>query len=90
MGKFDKKVSKKEADAPKSLKIKKKQSTPELARYDTNKAAEKDRNLKILNFIHRSQEVKMGGGSKADAHLDVEKMVKRQKRKEEKARKKQK
>jgi len=51
MGKFDKKVSKKEPEAPKSQKIKKKQSNPELAKFQTDRTAEKTRNLKILNLM---------------------------------------
>jgi hypothetical protein len=75
MGKFDRKVNKKEPDAPKSMKVHKKKSNPEIAKYDVDSKAEKNRNMKILNFLNRAEEMKSGGKSKADTHLDVDKMV---------------
>lgn len=75
MGKFDKKISKKEPEAPKSQKILKKKSNSDLAKLASNPKGEKERNMKILNFMERSQEVK--ASSKADAHLNVDKMVNR-------------
>ena len=86
MGKFDKKVSKAEPDAPGSQKILKKKSNSQLAKLERDPKMEKERNMKILSFMQRSDEVKNGGGSKADAHLSVEKMVKKQNKKEEKRR----
>lgn len=41
MGKFDKKVNKKEPDAPNSQKVQKKKSNSELAKYETNPKEEK-------------------------------------------------
>lgn len=48
MGKFDKKVNKYEPDAPKSQKILKKKSNSVLAKLQSNKSLEKERNLKIF------------------------------------------
>jgi hypothetical protein len=48
MGKFDKKISKNEPDAPSSQKILKKKSNASLAGLEHNHKGEKDRNMKIL------------------------------------------
>jgi hypothetical protein len=88
MGKFDKKVSKHEPEAPNSQKILKKKSNSELAKYAHDSKGERERNLKILNFLQRSGEVKANG--KADAHFDVDKMVNKKQRKDEKARRRDK
>jgi hypothetical protein len=74
MGKFDKKVSKTEPDAPSSQKILKKKSNAELAKLATNPLEEKNRSMKILSWMQRAEEVK--SVSKANAHLDIDKMVK--------------
>lgn len=88
MGKFDKKVSKHEPEAPNSQKILKKKSNFELAKFQHDSKGERERNLKILNFLQRSGEVKANG--KADAHFDVDKMVNKKQRKDEKARRRDK
>ena len=88
MGKFDKKVSKHEPDAPNSQKILKKKSNFELAKLMNDRKGEKERNLKILNFVQRAGEVQ--SNSKADAHFNVDKMVGKKQRKEENARRKDK
>lgn len=67
MGKFDKKISKKEPDAPTTQKIVKKKSNAALAELSSNPAKEKERSLKILNWMQKSDEVKHH--TKADAHL---------------------
>ena len=68
MGKFDKKVSKAEPDAPNSQKILKKKSNSQLAALSQNPKMEKERSLKILSWMQRAVEVKHN--TKADAHLD--------------------
>lgn len=71
MGKFDKKVSVsknfKEQDAPNSQKVQKKKSNAQMAELQKNPKAEKDRSLKILNWMSRAEEVQHK--SKADAHV---------------------
>jgi len=86
MGKFDRKVSKNEPDAPNSQKILKKKSNSQLAKLDHDHKGEKDRNMKILSWMQKADEVK--GHSKAESHLDVDRLVNRQIRKEERRRKK--
>lgn len=88
MGKFDKKVSKHEPDAPNSIKIQKKKSNQQLAKLQNDSKSERERNMKILNFLQREKEFK--ANSKADAHFDVDKMVNKKNRKEEKQRKRDK
>lgn len=51
MGKFDKKISKKEPDAPNSQKILKKKSNSQLAEIDKNPRAERERSMKILSWM---------------------------------------
>lgn len=87
MGKFDKKISKKEPEVPNSQKILKKKSNQEIAKMEVDHKLEKNRNMKILSWMSRADEVKTNG-SKANAHLDVDKMVKNQIRREEKKRRK--
>lgn len=82
MGKFDKKVSKAEPDAPHSQKLAKKKSNAGLAKLEHNPKGEKERNMKILNFMQRSDEVK--SHSKAEAHFNEDKMVNKLKKKEDK------
>ena len=50
MGKFDKKVNKYEPDAPKSQKILKKKSNSVLAKLQSNKSLEKERNLNEIRI----------------------------------------
>ena len=88
MGKFDRKISKKEPDAPTSQKILKKKSNSQLAGLEHNPKGEKERNMKILSFMQRSDDIKSGVGSKVDSHFNAEKMVNKKLRKEEKSRKK--
>lgn len=87
MGKFDRKVSKNEPEAPNSQKILKKKSNAELAALERDHKSEKNRNMKILGWMQKADEVKVSG-SKANAHLNVDKMVKNQIRRDEKRRRK--
>ena len=82
MGKFDRKISKNEPEAPNSQKILKKKSNSSLAKLEHDRKGEKDRNMKILSWMQKSDEVK--SRSKADAHLDVNKLVNRKIKKDEK------
>ena len=85
MGKFDKKISKKEPDAPGSQKILKKKSNSTLAALNSNPGAEKERSMKILGLMQRTEEVKVK--SKADAHLaDPDKVIRNKIRRQEKKR----
>ena len=88
MGKFDRKVSKHEPEAPNSIKILKKKSNSALAALMNNPKGERERNMKILGYLNKSYEVK--AASKADAHFNVDKMVNKKIRKEEKHRKREK
>ncbi len=83
MGKFDKKVNKDEPDAPSSQKILKKKSNAQLASLERDPKQERERSLKILNWMQKSDEVK-AHNSKADAHFNADKMVNKQLRKEQK------
>ncbi|MFM7858197.1 MAG: hypothetical protein ACKO96_41335, partial [Flammeovirgaceae bacterium] len=65
--------------APNSQKVFKKKSNSDLARYEHDIKGEKDRSMKILNWMQRADEVK--SNTKADAHLNVDKMVNKQNRK---------
>jgi len=67
MGKYDKKISKKEPEAPNSQKILKKKSNAAMAELQSNPQKEKERSMKILNWMQKAEEVKYG--SKADSHL---------------------
>lgn len=82
MGKFDKKVNKSEPDAPNSQKILKKKSNSQLAAMARDPKQERERNMKLLNWMQRAEEVAAGshsgkgGKAKADAHLvDTNKLV---------------
>lgn len=87
MGKFDRKINKNEPDAPNSQKILKKKSNAALAKLEHNPRQEKDRNMKILSWMQKSEESK--SYSKADSHLvDTTKLVGRQIKKDERRRKK--
>ena len=75
MGKFDRKVHEKEPDAKNAMKQQKiKKLKQEIHTISKDKGAERDRNLKVLNFLQREQESK--ASSKADAHLNSDKMAK--------------
>jgi hypothetical protein len=87
MGKFDKKVNKHEPDAPTTQKIVKKKSNASLFEIEKSRKNEKARNLKIYSWMQRADEVKKGG-SKADAHLDADKMVKNSIKRDQKKRRK--
>lgn len=75
MGKFDKKVSKKEPDAPTTQKKPKKKSSAKLHELDTNKTKEKERNLKILETLQKK--VAQGKGGKVNAGINEEKAAKK-------------
>jgi len=51
MGKFDRKAGKNEPAAPKSQKVEKKKSNSGLAKFEHNRAGEKERNMKIFNTL---------------------------------------
>mmetsp|Transcript_24823 Transcript_24823/g.17529 ORF Transcript_24823/g.17529 Transcript_24823/m.17529 type:complete len:91 (+) Transcript_24823:773-1045(+) len=85
MGKFDKKAGKNEVEAPKSQKILKKKSSKHLHTLNENKSMEKDRNMKIFNMLEKKRELK--SASKSQSYLDTNKIVKKEKTKESKARK---
>ena len=75
MGRFDKKVSKAEPEAPNSQKILKKKSNSQLAKLERDPKSERERNMKILSWMQKADEVKNPRTSKADAHFNVDKMV---------------
>ena len=54
---------------------------------ERNHKAERDRNMKILSFLQKSEEIKHS--NKAEAHVNAEKMVSKQMRKEKRQRKRQ-
>ena len=89
MGKFDRKVNKKEPDAPGSQKIKKKKSSASLDHLNNDRGSEKDRNLKIFNLLERKAEIKAGGGTNkaAVANTNENKIIKKAKKKEGQRRK---
>ena len=82
MGKFDKKVNKYEPDAPNSLKKPKKKSNKGLHALETQNSLEKDRNIKILNLLQREKDYK--AGDKVKAALNTDRMIRDQKKKDEK------
>ena len=87
MGKFDKKISKAEPDAPNSQKILKKKSNAALAELQANPTKEKERSMKILNWMQRAEESKYS--NKAESHIKgndkiVENKIKRQEKKKRK------
>jgi hypothetical protein len=86
MGKFDRKV-RNEQDAPGSQKKKLKDRIGgnELTKIHQNLPAEKARNMKILAMMGKKQESM--AGEKVKAHMNTNKMVKKQQAKEQKARK---
>lgn len=82
MGKFDKKVNKYEPDAPNSLKKPKKKSNKSLHALETQSSLEKDRNIKILNLLQREKDYK--AGDKVKSALNTDRMIRDQKKKDEK------
>jgi len=82
MGKFDKKVNKHEPDAPNSLKKAKKKSNKNLHTLETSNSLEKDRNMKILGLL--SKEKDYHAGDKVKQALNPDKMISKQKKKDEK------
>jgi hypothetical protein len=82
MGKFDKKVNKYEPDAPNSLKKPKKKSNSNLHTLETKTNLEKDRNMKILNYLQKEKDYK--AGDKVKSALNTDKMVRDHKKKDEK------
>ena len=86
MGKFDRKVNKHEPDAPKTQKIKsKKIQQKNLHALETNKSAEKERNMKILNLLQKEKDY--AAGDKVKAATNTNKMLRKYKSKEERFRK---
>ena len=67
MGKFDKKVNKYEPDAPKSQKILKKKSNSVLAKLQSDKSLEKERNLKIFSQMEKEKDYAVAGLDRAKA-----------------------
>ena len=89
MGKFDKKVNKKEPDAPTSLKKFKKKSSAHMHEMEfKGPQREKDRNLKILGQMQKEKDYAAGG--KVNAATDTDKMVRTHKKKQDKANRKSK
>lgn len=80
MGKFDKKVNKKEPDAPKSQIEKKRKSNEHMFKLDSNRSLEKERNMKVFNLMQRKKD--QGKGP-----LDETKLAKVSKKKHDKAHK---
>jgi len=83
MGKFDRKINDKEPDADKAMKQTKiKKQKQEVMKITTDRKAELERNMKVLTFLQKSDEVK--AASRSDAHLNAGKMVKNVVKKETK------
>lgn len=80
MGKFDRK-RKNEPDAPSSQKIKKKKSNSSLAALESNKASEKERNMKIFDMLQKKSDLSkiQTGASRSNAHLNSDRLSKRAK-----------
>ena len=91
MGRFDKKVSKNEPDAPTSQKLKKKKSNAQLDKLSKNTSEERARNLKIFDLLQRKAELgsgNYGSKSKANAHIDEGKVARKAKKKDDSKRRK--
>jgi hypothetical protein len=86
MGKFDKKASKKEPDAPKSQKVLKKRSSAHLADLSQDRSKERDRNMKIFNMLEKKSDIAHGG--KVNAKIDGDKILKKASHKDASRRKK--
>lgn len=61
MGKFDRKASKSEPNAPNSQVIKKKKSNKKLYELESKRSVERDRNMKILTLMDKEKELKAQG-----------------------------
>ena len=90
MGRFDRKAGKNEPDAPNSQKVLKKKSNKQLAELHNDAAKEKERNMKIFNKLQKKTELAATSGaankSKSNAYLNEDKLVKKARKKEDKAR----
>lgn len=84
MGKFDKKATKNEPNAPTSMVIKKKKSNKQLHTIETNRSAEKDRALKILGQMQKEKDYAKAGLDKSKAATDSHKMTKQYQKKSDK------
>ena len=71
MGKFDRKLNK-EPDAPASQKIEKKKSNKGLFELERDRGQEKQRNMKVLDFMQRKRDQEEGG--KVNANLSGQKV----------------
>lgn len=80
MGRFDRKASKQEPDAPKSLKVQKKRSNEHMFKLSADRSLEKERNMKIFGMLQKKKEMATG-------HIDDTKLAKVAKKKYDKARK---
>ena len=66
MGKFDRKLTK-EPDAPTSQKVEKKKSNKGLFELERDRSQEKQRNMKVLDFMQKKRDLEEGG--KVNANL---------------------
>lgn len=71
MGKFDRKLSK-EPEAPASQKVEKKKSNKGLFELERDRGQEKQRNMKVLDFMQRKRDQEEGG--KVNANLSGQKV----------------
>jgi hypothetical protein len=71
MGKFDRKLSK-EPDAPTSQKVEKKKSNKGLFELERDRSQEKQRNMKVLDFMQKKRDLEEGG--KVNANLSGQKV----------------
>ena len=85
MGKFDKKATKQEPDAPKNMITFKKKSNSKLFALESSKSVEKDRNLGILNQMQREQDYAKAGKDTSKARMNTDKMIKKAQTKRQKA-----
>ena len=80
MGKFDRKASKNEPEAPKTMAVKKKRSSEHMFKLDKDRGLEKERNMKIFSMLQRQKELGQGPVNEA-------KLAKKAQKKHDKARK---
>ena len=77
MGKFDKKATKAEPAAPTSMTEVKKKSNSKLHALETNRSAEKERNMKILGQMQKEKDYKVAGLDTSKARTDKGKMLRK-------------
>ena len=74
MGKFDKKATKAEPVAPKSMTEVKKKSNAHLHQLESNRSEEKLRSIKILQQMEKEKDYAKAGRDTSKAKMDVKKM----------------